>query len=158
MSSTVNVLEHPTEEGRSRPAGFRSPGATLGDVLGATALGASVYDLPPGESVCPYHYELGREEWLLVLDGRPSVRTPEGEQGLEPWDVVCFSDGPEGAHQVTNRTAAPVRVLIVSTKEVPVVRVYPDSQKLGVSGINGFFRFDDAVGYWHGEGEEQASD
>jgi hypothetical protein len=37
-----------------------------------------------------------------------------------------------------------------------VVWVYPDSRKLGVSGINGFFRFDDAVGYWHGE--EHAAD
>ena len=154
MSDPVNVLELATEArpGR-RPEGYRSPTAKVGELLGATALGASLYDLATGQSICPYHYEHGREEWLLVLEGRPSVRTPEGETDLEPWDVACFHDGPEGAHKVTNRTDAAVRVLILSTKGQPVVWVYPDSDKIGVSTTEGFFRLADAVGYW--EGEEQ---
>ena len=153
--TSVNLRSAELESQNDRD-GFRSRSTRVGDRLDAKTIGASIYDLDAGESVCPYHYELGREEWLLVLDGRPSVRTPEGEEELAPWDVVCFPEGPEGAHGVSNRTDAPARVLVVSTKEVPVVWVYPDSRKLGVSGINGFFRFDDAVGYWHGE--EHASD
>ena len=35
-----------------------------------------------GESVCPYHYELTEEEWLIVLDGRPTLRTPEGDMPM----------------------------------------------------------------------------
>jgi uncharacterized cupin superfamily protein len=155
VSEPVNVLELPTQNRAGRPAGYRSPKANVGRLLGAESLGATAYDLDPGQSVCPYHFEHGREEWLLVLSGRPALRTPRGEEALEPWDVVCFPDGPDGAHKVTNRTEAPARVLVVSTKG-PVVWVYPDSGKVGTSVTQGLFRFADAVGYWHGE--EQVSD
>ena len=70
--------------------------------------------------------------------------------------TVAFPEGPEGAHQVLNRTDEPVRVLILSTKgPFPTVAVYPDSDKLGVwlaDGYQGIFRRGDAVDYWEGEG------
>ena len=74
-----------------------------GPDLGAKETGMSVYELPPGQAICPYHYEYGEDEWLLVLAGRPSVRTPDGTEELEPWDVVFFPKGPDGAHQVAQR-------------------------------------------------------
>lgn len=152
MSDRVNVLELATTvRPGHRPEGYHSRAASVGELLGASALGASLYDLAPDQSICPFHYEHGREEWLLVLEGRPTVRTPTGEEELGPWDVVCFPDGPEGAHKVTNRAETPARVLMLSTKGQPVVWVYPDSGKLGVSTTEGFFRLADAVGYWDGE-------
>ena len=72
--------------------------------MGAERSGASLYELPPGQAVCPYHYEHADEEWLLVLSGRPSVRTPEGVEQLDPIDLVFFPVGPEGAHQIRNDT------------------------------------------------------
>ena len=45
--------------------------------------GTTLYHLPPGELLCPYHYEYGEEEWLLVLSGRPFLRTPSGTEELE---------------------------------------------------------------------------
>ena len=50
----------------------------FGPQVGATRTGTSVYELPPGQAICPYHYEYGEEEWLLVLVGRPTLRTPAG--------------------------------------------------------------------------------
>ncbi|HEX5928316.1 MAG TPA: cupin domain-containing protein [Solirubrobacterales bacterium] len=114
------------------PEGFRSGMARLGKLLGAEESGISVYELPPGQSVCPYHYEVGEEEWLLVLEGRPTVRHPQGSEVLDPWDVVCFPRGPEGAHRVGNETEQTVRVLMFSTVVTPTVTVYPDSDKVGV--------------------------
>ena len=70
------------------PPGFRSRSARLGPSLGAAKLGATVYELPPGEAICPYHYEYPNEEWALVLRGDPVLRTPEGERSLRPGDVV----------------------------------------------------------------------
>ena len=32
----------------------------------------------------------------------PTLRHPEGEDDLEPWDVVFFPPGPGGAHAVRN--------------------------------------------------------
>ena len=76
----------------------------------------SVYDLPPGEAIGPYHFEWTDEEWLIALAGRVAIRGPEGEQTLDPGDVVCFPAGPEGAHQVRNTSDATARVAIVSTQ------------------------------------------
>jgi uncharacterized cupin superfamily protein len=114
------------------PEGYKTAYVRVGPEIGAAMLGATIYDLPVGQSICPYHYEYGNEEWLLVLDGRPTLRHVEGEEELAPGDVVNFPVGPEGAHKVTNRTDAPVRVVIFSTKHEPGVAVYPDSDKIGV--------------------------
>lgn len=115
------------------PDGFRSGLARLGKLLGgAEESGVSVYELPPGQAICPYHYEVGEEEWLLVLEGEPTLRHPEGSERLGPWDVVFFEKGPAGAHGIRNETDATVRVLMFSTVVVPTATVYPDSDKVGV--------------------------
>jgi uncharacterized cupin superfamily protein len=136
------------------PDGFRAGMARFGPALGAVRLGASVYELPPGQSVCPYHYEYGEEEWLLVLEGRPTVRHPEGADQLEPWDLTCFGLGPEGAHEVRNDTAETARVLMFSNVEHPAVTVYPDSDKVGVWTGNKaddvIVRRSSSVGYFAG--------
>ncbi len=116
----------------SDPEGYQAGMARFGPQIGATMLGGSIYDLPPGQSNCPYHYEYGNEEWLIVLEGRPVLRTPDGELELEAGDVACFPEGPAGAHKVTNRSEEPARVLMLSTKAKPDVSVYPDSGKIGV--------------------------
>jgi uncharacterized cupin superfamily protein len=114
------------------PEGYRAGMARFGPSIGAEKLGASLYELPPGQSISPYHYEYPEEEWLIVLEGRPTLRHPEGEDKLEEGDVVCFPEGPEGAHKVTNRTGETVKVLMFSTKTKTAVAVYPDSDKIGV--------------------------
>src|SRR5207248_1693244 len=45
-----------------------------------TALGMSVYELPPGQTQCPYHFHHGNEEMILVLRGRPTLRRPDDEE------------------------------------------------------------------------------
>jgi uncharacterized cupin superfamily protein len=137
------------------PQGFRAGAARLGDLLGAKETGISVYELPPGQAVCPYHYECGEEEWLLVLSGTPTLRTPDGEERLEPWDVACFPRGPEGAHGVRNDTEEPARVLMFSTVVYPTATVYPDSDKVGVwvgdPEVDMTVRRSSKVGYYDGE-------
>ncbi len=90
-----------------------------------------IYDLSPGESACPYHYEY-EEEWLLVIDGSIVLRTPEGERTLERGDLAFFPAGPSGAHKVVNRSDASARTMMFSSSRVPAVSVYPDSDKIGV--------------------------
>jgi uncharacterized cupin superfamily protein len=112
------------------PEGFRAGMFRLGPQLGAAKSGTTVYELPPGQQICPYHYEYPDEEWLIVLQGRPTLRTPAGTEPLEPWDVVCFAPGPDGAHSVRNETGETVRVLMYSTNTYPAAAVYPDSDKV----------------------------
>jgi len=122
--------------------------------VGGDLMGGTLYDLPSGERTFPYHHHRGIEEWLLVVAGSPTLRTPEGEQQLREGDVVCFRQGGDGAHQVTG----PGRVLIVSNLSYPSVAVYPDSDKVGTrpsadpddpDRLN--FPRRSAVDYWDGE-------
>jgi uncharacterized cupin superfamily protein len=141
---------------KSDPEGYRTGMARFGKRIGASMLGGSLYELLPDQSICPYHYEYGNEEWLIVLEGRPTLRTPRGTQKLDPGDVVCFPPGPDGGHKVTNRTKEHIRVLMVSTMVEPSVAVYPDSDKIGVwpgskSDTVMLRRRDGRVGYWEGE-------
>jgi uncharacterized cupin superfamily protein len=151
----VNVFEHGLQFDDDDLPGFEIGYARLGPLLGASLLGMTVYELPPGNRICPYHYEYGNEEWLLVVSGRPTLRTPEGERELEPGDVVCFPEGPEGAHSVAAAGDEAVRVIMLSTKNRPDVSIYPDSDKFGVFPGNPddqrIFRRGDAVDYYDGE-------
>jgi uncharacterized cupin superfamily protein len=147
----VNLYELAAVGDPGDPPGYRARMARFGPSIGAEQLGGSVYELDPGESVCPYHYEYPEEEWLLVLAGRPTLRDPDGDHELEPGDLVCFPEGPDGAHKVTNRTDRLVRILMLSTKHETAVAVYPDSGKVGVWPLGKLFRLADAVDYYDGE-------
>jgi uncharacterized cupin superfamily protein len=149
--SDVNLHELETEPAEGRPAGYEIGRARVGELIGASALGLSVYDLPPGQSAFPYHYEYGREEWLLVLAGRPTLRDPDDEYQLEPGDLVLFPEGEEGAHKVTNQGEDVVRIAMLSNKDEPSVAFYPDSGKLGVWPLGKVFRLADEVDYYDGE-------
>jgi uncharacterized cupin superfamily protein len=140
------------------PEGFRSGMFRFGPEVGAQQTGASVYELPPGQAVCPYHYEYAEEEWVLALEGRPSVRTPEGTEQIEPFDVVFFPRGPAGAHQIRNDTDSAVRILMWSTVVYPAATAYPDSDKIAVwtgdKTENVMVQRSSNVDYFHGEGEK----
>jgi len=147
----TNLFDLETTPDEDDREGYRSAYARVGPLIGAASLGASVYVLPEGESVCPYHWEAGDEEWLIVLEGRVAVRTPGGEEELEAGDSVCFPVGPEGAHKTTNRRGERARIVILSTKSSPAYAVYPDSDKVGIWPPGKLFRLGDAVDYWEGE-------
>jgi uncharacterized cupin superfamily protein len=136
------------------PEGVDAAGADIEPELGAEFLHGSLYEVGPGRKGFPYHWEAAREEWLLVLEGTPTVRTPDGEHELRPGDLACFPAGPEGAHQVINRSDARVRYVFLSNATLPNVVVYPDSNKVGVRTSDEqrwIFRQDDAVPYWTDE-------
>jgi uncharacterized cupin superfamily protein len=136
------------------PEGYRSANVRLGPSIGATQLGASIYELPAGQSVCPYHYEYPDEEWLVVLVGRVTVRHPGGEDELGEGDVVCFPQGPEGAHKVTCLGDETARVMMLSTKQRPGIAVYPDSGKVGIwpgEDSDRLMMRRDTLDYWDGE-------
>ena len=84
-------------------------------------------ELESAEEGAPYHYVYGREAWLLVLSGTPSMRHPHGEDRLETGDLVCLPEGPAGAHRLLNRSESPARALLWSTTGLPANVCYPDT-------------------------------
>jgi len=126
--------------------------ARIAKLVEGERLGMSVYELTPGNSICPYHYEVTEEEWLICLAGAPVLRTHEGERTLRPGDAVCFPAGPDGAHKVT-APGGTARVALLSTKAAVGVAVYPDSGKLGVwyGGVHHMVRTEPQLDYFDGE-------
>src|SRR6266536_231502 len=126
---TFNLFAGETDLGPdgTEPPGYLSRAARLGPKLGASRLGMSVYDLPPGEAICPYHFEWTDEEWLVTIAGQPTLRTNEGEE--------------------------PVRVAIFSTKNEFGIAEYPDSDKVGIwaGGTHYMLRRSEQLDYWEGE-------
>jgi uncharacterized cupin superfamily protein len=111
--------------------GARSKSLPRGEELGAT-----VYELGPGNWV-PFHFHHASEELLVVLRGRPTLRTGEESRELKPGAVVHFPTGPEGAHALSNETDEPVRYLIASTLHSPEVAEYPDLKQITAQARTG---------------------
>ena len=154
--SRPSVAEPHFDEPREHP-GFRARRARVGRQAGARQLGASVWEVPPGEAAYPYHWHHAEEELIVVLTGAPSLRTPEGWRELEEGEVVALPVGERGAHQLANRTGAPIRFLSVSTMPPAEIVHYPDSDKIGAYGdrhtgeLRKLYRAGDDVDYYEGE-------
>jgi uncharacterized cupin superfamily protein len=152
-----NLLGEHQWDAENDRSGYRHRVAAVGARLGASLLGGSLYELPPGEKTWPYHYEIGCEEWVVALTGRPTLRGPDGERLLEPGDVAVCPEGPAGAHQVINRSQEPCRILILSSKSPLAIVHYPDSDKVGLwsqdGGYQAMLRREPTLDYWDGEAE-----
>jgi uncharacterized cupin superfamily protein len=152
-----NINDPHFDEPREHP-GFECMRARIGRQAGSERLGLSLWELPPGQAAYPYHHHLGEEELLVVLTGRPHLRTPAGWRELPPGEVVAFPRGETGGHQLANRTDETVRFLALSTSGEPDLVVYPDSNKLGAfervahgGGLRAMFRSSESVDYYDGE-------
>ena len=135
--------------------GWRFKDAWVGAHTDAELIGASMYEVEPGNKQGPFHTHHANEEWAIVLRGEPTLRTHEGEQQLRQGDVVAFPRGKEGAHQIRNDTDAPVRVLMLSTLIAPDVVEYLDTGKIGARSVAGeriiFARPGPELEYWEDE-------
>lgn len=149
----INLRDCELEAYDDGPAGRRFRLRGLGEASGAKATGCTVYELDPGHASWPYHFELNEEEWLVVIEGELTLRTPEGERAMRTGDVVCFPPGAPGAHAVRNDGPATVRFMMMSAGDLRGGgTVYPDEGKFALYG-DGFVhrgRLGDSVEYWEG--------
>jgi uncharacterized cupin superfamily protein len=99
-------------------------------------LGASLYELGP-ENFNVLHFHHGSEELLIVLRGRPTLRTAEGERVLAEGEVVHFPIGPAGAHGLRNETDELVRYVVAGIRVSPEVVEYPDLEKITAQARTG---------------------
>ena len=154
MTEVFNLVDgEVAEEARARD-GHRFLRTMLGQAMGAARTGFSVYELPPGERAWAYHYELNREEWVIVVAGEVVVRMPDGDRTMRAGDVVCFLPGAAGAHQVRNDSDGPARFAMPSSWAGDgYVAIRPDSNTALIVGPD--FRrivpLDEDLEYWERE-------
>jgi uncharacterized cupin superfamily protein len=104
--------------------------ARVGAEAGAERLGATLYEIDPGGYGSPFHLHHGNEEMIIVLAGRPSLRTLDGIHELGPGEVIACPVGRRGAHQLQNNSDEPVRALVISTMVYPEIAEQLDSDKI----------------------------
>jgi uncharacterized cupin superfamily protein len=134
--------------------------ARVAERAGAEHLGASVYELEPGDETV-FHYHVQREELLIVLSGEVSLRTATGWEQLPPGEVVAFPRGERGAHGFRNNSDQRVRVLMISEMTGPNISVYPDRNQVGIFDagqrarrrFGALFNVADAVANYGGQAE-----
>jgi uncharacterized cupin superfamily protein len=120
-------------------------GRSKGMVGEDASIGASLYEMDPGNFVV-YHAHHGSEELLIVLRGRPTLRTPDGERQLDEGEVVHFPTGSKGAHGLRNDTGDTVRYIMAGTRVSPEVVEYPDSKQVTGQSDHGIFFIHDLQG------------
>ena len=135
--------------------GWRIKGVLVGQRIGGELIGATMSEIEAGSKLWPYHTHYLNEEWVVVLSGEPTLRTPEGEQVLKEGDVVCFRRGKEGAHQIINRTDSTIRVLMLSSMNGGEIIEYLDTGKILAKDVEDedvmFARPGPPAEYWEGE-------
>ena len=156
----ANIYE-PEWDDESEREGFSYKDCWLAERAGSERLGASLYEIEPGQATFPYHWHTANEEVLLVLEGTVTLREPTGTREVGAGEVVAFPHGERGAHQLSNRGEERARFIVMSEMNWPDPCVYPDSGKVGVGLVprgdqagprKRIFFEATAVDYWAGEG------
>lgn len=114
----------------------------------------SIYEIPPLKSAYPYHFHLKNEETFYIISGEGILKTPDGDQTVSAGDLLFFPAGSEGAHKLTNTSAAEKLVYIdFDVIHDLDVAIYPDSGKIGVWGknVNKVYKLNADVDYYEGE-------
>ena len=157
MSRTTKIVNlHGDDWDATRDRqGWHAKGVGVGERIGGELLGASLSEVEPGSKLWPYHTHYLNEEWVIVVRGEPTLRTPEGEQILKEGDVVCFPRGKRGAHQIINRSDSSIRVLMLSSMIRGEVIEYLDTGKVLAKDVDDedimFARPGPTADYWEGE-------
>lgn len=114
----------------------------------------SIYEIPPMKSAYPYHFHHKNEETFYILSGEGILKTPDGEKKVSSGELLFFPSGPEGAHKLTNcsETESLVYIDFDVVHDIDIA-VYPDSDKIGVWGmdINQIYPQSAHVDYYDGE-------
>ena len=98
----------------------------LGDPFGLTNFGVNHTRLAPGASTALRHAHTRQDEFVYVLEGRPTLVTDDGARELGAGTCVGFKAGTGNAHHLVNRSDADVVLLEVGDRTPGDSVDYPD--------------------------------
>lgn len=112
----------------------------LGDVFGLRNFGINLTRLLPGGESALLHRHSRQDEFIYILEGRPTLVTDQGEVEMAPG--MCAGFPAQGiAHQLINRTAEDVVVLEVGDRTPGDEGSYPKDDLQAVLGTDGKWVF-----------------
>ena len=108
----------------------------LGDLFGLANFGVNLTRLKPGGSSSIRHAHTKQDEFLYILEGRPTLITDAGRTALEAGMCAGFRAGTGDAHQLVNETDEEVVYLEIGDRTDGDAVTYPDDD-LAVVTIDG---------------------
>ena len=118
---------------RTRPSNYPEPFFSrmarrekrqLGDVFGLKNFGVNLTRIAPGGESALLHRHSRQDEFVYILEGRPTLVTDTGEIELSPGMCAGFPAGGT-AHQLVNRSDADVVYLEVGDRTAGDAASYP---------------------------------
>lgn len=105
------------------------------------SLGVNLSRLPPGRTMCPFHFHEREDEVFFVLSGRGCCAMGRS-CASRVLACVSYPAGTKVAHQIANPFAEDLTRLAIGPHDAHDVAVYPDSGKVLVRslGEGGFFQ------------------
>lgn len=113
----------------------------LGELFGLQNFGVNLTRLAPGAVSALRHAHTRQDEFIYVLEGRPTLVTDSGATELEPGMCAGFRAGTGDAHHLVNRTAQDVVYLEVGDRSAGDSAAYPDDDLAAALGPDGAWRF-----------------
>ena len=120
---------------RSRPSVYPEPFASrmagrekrqLGDLFGLTNFGVNLTRLAPNAASALRHSHSKQDEFVYILQGRPTLHTDEGRTQLSPGMCAGFKAGTGNGHRLINETTEEVVYLEVGDRTPGDEGSYPD--------------------------------
>lgn len=120
---------------RTKPSNYPEPFASrmagrekraLGDVFSLTNFGVNLTGLAPHATSSLRHAHSRQDEFIYVLQGRPTLHTDRGRTPLSPGDCAGFKAGSGDAHCLSNDTDETVIYLEVGDRTPGDAGSYPD--------------------------------
>jgi len=113
----------------------------LGDLFGLQNFGVNLTRLAPGAQSSLRHAHTKQDEFVYILEGRPTLVTNDGETQLEPGMCAGFKAGSGDAHHLQNRTQDEVLYLEIGDRTPGDGATYPDDDLQAVLGTDGKWRY-----------------
>lgn len=90
---------------------------SLGDVFGLSDYGVNFVRLPPGSWSSQRHWHSAEDEFLYVLEGKPTLITDRGETELAAGMFAGFKAGVADGHHLVNNTDETVVYIEVGSRK-----------------------------------------
>ena len=113
----------------------------LGDLFGLTNFGVNLTRLAPGAPSALRHAHTRQDEFVYILEGRPTLVTNAGRTALEAGMCAGFKGGSGDAHHLVNETGEDVVYLEIGDRTLGDTATYPDDDLAAVSVDGGGWRF-----------------
>jgi len=98
----------------------------LGDFFGLTNFGINLTRLKPNAISALRHAHSKQDEFMYILEGKPTLQTEDGRFQLSPGMCVGFPAGKGDANNLINETAEDVLYIEIGDRTAGDEVVYPD--------------------------------